>query len=316
MRSLAAILLFAATSALAQQWPAKPIKIVVPFAPGGNVDVTARLVAPGLQELLGQPVIIENKAGAGGTIGADSVAKSPPDGYTLLMGSNSTFSVAPSLYTKNPYHPIRDFVPVVAIAATPFILVVNPAGPKSAKELVDKAKAAPGKTTMASAGTGSSNHLLGELFQEIAGVKFTHVPYKGSSQALQDLMGRQVDLHFDQVTSAGSHVQGGKLRALMVTQPKRASLLPDVPTSAEAGYPAFQATNVTGLMAPAGTPREIVEKVNAAVKKVLERPTSVERLQQLGADNIADTPEKFGAYIQEDFAKWTRIVKEANVKVD
>jgi len=194
--------------------------------------------------------------------------------------------------------------------------VVNPAGPKTAKELVDRAKASPGKTTMASAGTGSSNHLLGELFQETAGVRFTHVPYKGSSQALQDLMGGQVDLHFDQVTSAGNHVQGGKLRALMVTQPKRAAMLPEVPTSEEAGYPAFQATNVTGLMAPAGTPREIVDKVNAATRKVLERPATLERLAQVGADSIADTPEKFGAYIQEDFAKWTRIVKEANVKVD
>jgi tripartite-type tricarboxylate transporter receptor subunit TctC len=315
MRYLA-VLLLAATAAVAQTYPSKPIRIIVPFAPGGNVDVTARLVAPGLQEILGQPVIIENKAGAGGTIGADAVAKSPPDGYTLLMGSNSTFSVAPSLYPKNPYHPIRDFAPVIAIAATPFVLVVNPSGPKSAKELVDKAKAAPGKTTMASAGTGSSNHLLGELFQEISGAKFTHVPYKGSSQALQDLMGGQVDLHFDQVTSAGSHVTGGKLRALMVTQPKRAALLPDVPTSAEVGYPAFQATNVTGLIAPAGTPREIIDKVNAATRKVLERPAAIERLAQIGAESIADTPEKFGAYIQEDFAKWTRIVKEANVKVD
>jgi tripartite-type tricarboxylate transporter receptor subunit TctC len=316
MRVFSALLLIAATSAFAQSWPAKPIKIVVPFAPGGNVDITARLVAPGLQELLGQPVVIENKPGAGGTIGADLVAKAAPDGYTLLMGSNSTFSVAPSLYPKNPYHPIRDFSPVIAIAATPFILVVNPTGPKTAKELVDRAKASPGKTTMASAGTGSSNHLLGELFQEIAGVRFTHVPYKGSSQALQDLMGGQVDLHFDQVTSAGNHVTAGKLRALMVTQPKRAALLPDVPTSEEAGYPAFQATNVTGLMAPAGTPRDIIDKVNAATRKILERPAILERLAQIGADSIADTPEKFGAYIQEDFAKWTRIVREANVKVD
>jgi len=311
----------AATAALAfaaqaQPFPNKPIRLLVGFAPGGNTDTVARVVGQKLADRLGQQVIIENKAGAGGTIGADSVAKSAPDGYTLLMGSNSTFSVAPSLYPKNPYHPIRDLAPVVAIAATPFILVVNPSGPRTAKELVDKAKAAPGKTTMASAGTGSSNHLLGELFQEIAGVKFTHVPYKGSSQALQDLMGGQVELHFDQVTSAGAHVQGGKLRALMVTQPKRAALLPDVPTSAEVGYPAFQATNVTGLMAPAGTPREVIEKLNAATKKVLERPASVERLSQLGAENIADTPEKFGAYVQEDFAKWTRIVKDANVKVD
>ena len=314
--ALCAATLLPAPGAFAQGYPAKPIRIIVPFAPGGNVDITARLVAPGLQELLGQPVVVENKAGAGGTIGADGVAKAAPDGYTLLMGSNSTFSVAPSLYPKNPYHPVRDFAPVIAIAATPFIVVVNPAGPKTAKELVERAKAAPGKVTMASAGTGSSNHLLGELFQEIAGIRVTHVPYKGSSQALQDLMGGQVDFHIDQVTSAGSHVQGGKLRALMVTAAKRAALLPDVPTVAEAGYPSFIATNVTGLIAPAGTPREIIDKVNAATRKVLERPAIIERLAQIGAESVADTPEKFGAYIQEDFAKWTRIVKDANVKVD
>jgi tripartite-type tricarboxylate transporter receptor subunit TctC len=290
---------------------------VVPFAPGGNVDITARLVAPGLQEILGQPVVVENKPGAGGTIGADMVAKAAPDGYTLLMGSNSTFSVAPSLYPRNPYHPVRDFAPIAAIATAPFVLVTNPvSSPKNAADLVAAAKAAPRKLTMSSAGTGSSNHLVGELFQEISGARFTHVPYKGSGQALTDLMGGQVDLHFDQITSAASHIQAGKLKALLVTAPQRVAMLPDIPTASEAGYPTFEATNVTGLLAPAGTPREVIDKLNAATLKVIATPAMRERLAQMGAEPIGGAPDRFGAYIQEDFAKWTRIVKEANVKVE
>ena len=307
----------AAASALAQGYPAKPIRIIVPFAPGGNVDITARLVAPGLSEALGQPVVVENKPGAGGTIGADQVVKSPADGYTLLMGSNSTFSVAPSLYPKNPYNPLRDFAPVISIASAPFVLVTNPAAPsKTARDLVAQAKASPGKLTMSSAGTGSSNHLVGELFQEISGARFTHVPYKGSGQALTDLMGGQVDLHFDQITSAASHIQAGKLRALMVTARERVPMLPDVPTASEAGYPSFEATNVTGLIAPAGTPREIVDKLNAATQKVISQPAFRERLAGIGADAVGGSPEQFAAYIRDDLSKWTRIVKDANVKVD
>ena len=316
-RCLGILALALASTAHAQTYPSKPIKIIVPFAPGGNVDITARLVAPGLTEALGQPVVVENKPGAGGTIGADSVAKSPPDGYTLLMGSNSTFSVAPSLYQKNPYHPIRDFAPVIMIANAHFVLVVKPASPaKTARDLVAQAKAKPGALTMSSAGTGSSNHLVGELFQEISGARFTHIPYKGSGQALTDLMGGQVDLHFDQITSAASHIQGGKLRALLVTAPQRVPMLSDVPTAAEAGYGSFEATNVTGLIAPAGTPREIIDKLNAATQKILAQPAIQERLAGLGAAPAGGTPEQFSAYIRDDFAKWTRIVKDANVKVD
>jgi tripartite-type tricarboxylate transporter receptor subunit TctC len=311
------LLAFAATAAFAQGYPSKPVRIIVPFAPGGNVDITARLVAPGLSEALGQPVVVENKPGAGGTIGADLVAKSPPDGYTLLMGSNSTFSVAPSLYPKNPYHPLKDFAPVIMIASAPFVLVTNPASSaKTAADLVAQAKANPGKLTMSSAGTGSSNHLVGELFQEISGAKFTHIPYKGSGQALTDLMGGQVDLHFDQITSAASYIQAGKLKALLVTAPQRVPMLPDVPTTTEAGYPRFQATNVTGLIAPAGTPREIIDRLNAATQKTLAQPAIRERLAGLGADPAGGTPEQFAAYIRDDFVKWTRIVKDANVKVD
>ncbi|HUP30341.1 MAG TPA: tripartite tricarboxylate transporter substrate binding protein [Usitatibacter sp.] len=317
VRLAAAFVSIAASAAFAQGYPAKPIRILVPFAPGGNVDITARLVSPGLAEALGQPVVVENRPGAGGTIGADVVAKSPADGYTLLMGSNSTFSVAPSLYPKNPYNPLADFAPVIMIASAPFVLVVNPNLPaKSARELVAQAKDFPRKLTMSSAGTGSSNHLVGELFQEISGARFTHVPYKGSGQALTDLMGGQVDLHFDQITSAASHIQGGKLRALMVTAPQRVPMLPEVPTAAEAGYAAFEATNVTGLIAPAGTPRDVIEKLNAATQKVIAQAAVREKFAGIGAETTGGTPEQFAAYIRDDLSKWTRIVKDANVKVE
>jgi tripartite-type tricarboxylate transporter receptor subunit TctC len=316
-RLCATLLLAHACAVTAQPYPSKPIKVIVPFAPGGNVDITARMVAPALSEALGQPVVVENKPGAGGTIGADLVAKSPPDGYTLLMGSNSTFSVAPSLYPKNPYHPVRDFAPVIMIASAPFVLVTNPGlAAKDARELVALAMAAPGKLTMSSAGTGSSNHLVGELFQDISGARFTHVPYKGSGQALTDLMGGQVDLHFDQITSAASHIQAGKLRPLLVTAVKRVPMLPEVPTAAEAGYAAFEATNVTGLIAPAGTPREIVDKLNAATQKVIAQAALREKFAGIGAEATGGTPEQFGAYIRDDLSKWTRIVKDANVKVE
>jgi len=317
IRYIAVLLLAMALPALAQPYPSKPIRVIVPFAAGGNVDITARLIAPGLQEALGQPIVVENKPGAGGTIGADAVAKSAPDGYTLLMGSNSTFSVAPSLYPKNPYNPLADFAPIVMIASAPFVLVVNPGvAAKDARELVALGKASPGKLTMSSAGTGSSNHLVGELFQEISGARFTHIPYKGSGQALTDLMGGQVNLHFDQITSAASHIQGGKLRALLVTAPQRVPMLPDVPTAAEAGFAAFEATNVTGLIAPAGTSREIVDKLNAAIQKVIAQPAIRAKFAEIGAQTTGGTPEQFGAYIRDDLAKWTRIVKDANVRVE
>jgi tripartite-type tricarboxylate transporter receptor subunit TctC len=315
--ALAALAASLATVAAAQTFPSKPIRIIVPFAPGGNVDVTARLVAPALQDALGQPVVVENKPGAAGTIGADLVVRSPADGYTLLMGSNSTFSVAPSLNPKNPYNPAKDFAPVASIAATPFLLVVNPSAPmKTVNELVARAKADPGKLTMASAGTGSSNHLVGELFQDMAKVRFTHVPYKGSNPAISDVMGGQVDMHFDQVTSAGNHVAGGKLRALFVTSKERAPMLPDVPTAAEAGFPGFGPINVTGLIAPAGTPREVIAILNAATNKVLAQAAVKEKFAGVGAVTTGGTPEQFSAYIAEDLARWTKVVKDANVKVE
>jgi tripartite-type tricarboxylate transporter receptor subunit TctC len=318
MKIVAAIVASLALQVFAQGFPDnRPIRIIVPFAPGGNVDIIARIVQPGLSQELGQPVVVENRPGAGGTIGAELVARSAPDGHTLLMGSNSTFSVAPSLYSRIPYHPLKDLAPVVSLASSPFVLVTGAASPaKTAADLVATARSSPGKLTMSSAGTGSSNHLVGELFQRESGTRFVHVPYKGSGDALIALMGGQVDLHFDQLTSAVGHVKSGKLRALMVTSRQRVPMLPEVPTASEAGYASFEATNVTGLMAPGGTPRSIILRINAAANAVIKRPDVVQKFADIGATPTGGTPEDFAAYIEKDLAKWTRIVKEANVKVD
>jgi tripartite-type tricarboxylate transporter receptor subunit TctC len=245
------------------------------------------------------------------------VAKAAPDGYTLLMGSNSTVSVAPALYPKNPYDPVRDFAPVSLVSEVPFVLVLHPSVPaKTAKELIALAKTKPGRMTMASAGTGSSNHLVGELFQSMTGTKLTHVPYKGSGPALVDLMGGQVDMHFDQLPSAIGYIKGGKIKALAVTTQKRAAELPQVPTLAESGVRAFDASGITGVLAPANTPRAIIDRLNAAALKVLALPATKERFASFGAVAIPGTPEAFAAFIKEDFAKWSKVVKDANIKVE
>ncbi len=318
LRTLCAgVALASSMAAVAQTYPAKAIRLIVPFAPGGNVDITARAIGPVLAEVLGQQVIIDNRGGAGGTIGADLVAKAAPDGYTLLMGSNSTVSVAPALYPKNPYDPVRDFAPITLVSEVPFVLVLHPSVPaKTAKELIALAKTKPGSMTMASAGTGSSNHLVGELFQAMTGTKLTHVPYKGSGPALVDLMGGQVDMHFDQLPSAIGYIKGGKIKALAVTTQKRAAELPQVPTLAESGVRGFDASGITGLLAPANTPRAIIDRLNGAALKVLAQPATRERLAGFGAAATPGTPEQFAAFIKEDFAKWSKVVRDANIKVE
>jgi tripartite-type tricarboxylate transporter receptor subunit TctC len=309
--------LLAATSALAQTYPSKPIRIIVPFAPGGNVDITARTVAPELSILLGQPVLVENKPGAGGTIGANEVAKSAPDGYTLLMGSNSTISVAPALYPNNPYNPVRDFAPISNLAQVPFVLVVHPGVPaNNVKELIALAQGKAGQLSMASAGTGSSNHLVGELFQAQTGVRLNHIPYKGSGQALNDLLAGQVSVMFDQLTSASANIKAGKLRALAVSSTARSAALPDVPTFAEAGVAHFDFTNVTGLLAPAGTPPDIIAKLHAAAVKAVNSNAVRERFAAMGVIGVGDQPEQFAWFIREDFARWSKVVKDGNIKVD
>jgi len=301
----------------AQTYPSKPIRLIVPFAPGGNVDITARTVAPELSTLLGQQVIVENKPGAGGTIGANDVAKSPPDGYVLLVGSNSTVSVAPALYPKNPYNPVKDFMPISNLAEVPFVLVVNPAVPaRTVAELVAATKQNPARYSMASAGTGSSNHLVGELFQSSTGAKLTHIPYKGSGQALVDLVGGQVDTMFDQLTSASANIKAGKLRALAVSSSARWPGLNDVPTFGEAGVRNFEITNVTGLLAPAGTPPEVIAKLHAAIVKAMATPAVRERFATLGVAPVGNQPEQFATFIREDFARWTKVVKDGNIKVE
>ena len=303
--------------AYAQSYPTKAVRLIVPFAPGGNVDVTARGIAPRLSEVLGQTVIVENRAGAGGIVGADLVAKSAPDGYTLLMGTNSSFSIAPALYPKVPYNPITDFAPISLVASTPMVLVVRPSSPtKTIKDLITLAKANPGRLMMASGGTGSSNHLVGELFQSLTDVKFTHVPYKGAAPAAVDLLGGRVDLLFDQFSTSGQRIKSGEFRALVVTSKTRAALLPDVPTMAESTVPNFELLNVAGLLAPAGTPIEIIDRLNVAVHKVLNQPAVKERFAAIGVDTGGSTPGELGTFIKQDFAQWTKVVKDANIKVE
>lgn len=313
----AAIALAFSLQTFAQSYPVKPVRLIVPFAAGGNVDITARQIAPGLSELLGQNFIVDNRVGAGGVIGAELVAKSAPDGYTLMMGSNSTVSVAPALYPKLNYHPVRDFAPVSLVATTPFVLVVHPSVPaRSVNELVALAKAKAGRLSMASGGTGSSNHLVGELFQSLTGARFTHVPYKGAGPAGVDLMAGQVDLLFDQLSSSVGPLKSGRIRALAVTSANRVAVFPDIPTAQQAGVAEFEVTNITGVLAPTGTAADIVAKLNAAILKVLAAQATRERFAGLALEAAPGTPGQFAAYIKEDFARWTKVVKDADIKVD
>ena len=315
MKKVLAILLLATgTVAHAQPYPSKSIRIVVPFAPGGNIDINARTVAPGLSELLGQPVVVDNRAGAGGMIGGEIVAKSPADGYTLLMASNSVYSVAPNVYAKPLINPLRDFTAVSGISNVPFVLVIHPSVPaRNFKEFVALVKTKPGQMTMATAGTGTSNHLVGELIQINSGIRMTGVPYKGSGPALIDLMGGQVDSHIDQLAASMAYIKSGRIRALAVTTDKRAPLLPDVPTLAEQGLKGFDATTITGLLAPAGTPKDVIDRIYGAVAKVTAQPAIRERFASLGATALGNSPAEFGEYIKQDYAKWQKVVRDAKI---
>ena len=316
-RILFALLLALTAGAQAQNYPAKTIRIVVPFAPGGNVDINARAVAPGLTELLGQPVVVDNRAGAGGMIGGEIVAKAAPDGYTIGMASNSVYSVAPNVFAKPLYHPLRDYAAISGISNVPFVLVIHPSVPaKTFKEFVALVKTKPGQMTMATAGTGTSNHLVGELIQMNAGIRMTGVPYKGSGPALIDLLGGQVDSHIDQLTASMGYVRSGKIRALAVTTDKRAPLLPDVPTLAEQGLKGFDATTITGLLAPAATPKDIIDRLHSAVVKVTAQQTLRDRFAALGATTLGNSPAEFADYIKQDYAKWQKVVKEANIRAE
>ena len=306
-----------APAAFAQAYPTHSIRLVVPFPAGGTTDILARAAAQKLSESLGQAVVVDNRPGAAGNIGADLVAKSAPDGYTLLMGTVGTHAINPSLYAKMPYDHVKDFVPVVLVAGVPNVLAVYPAFPvNSVAELIALAKSKPGTINFASSGSGTSIHMSGELFKSMAGVDMTHVPYKGSAPALTDLMGGQVQIMFDNLPSALPLIKAGKLRAIAVTSLKRAPALPDVPTISESGLPGFEASSWFGVLAPAGTPSPIVAKINADVNKWLQSPEAREQLLAQGANAAGGTPEQFTAHIRAETEKWAKVVKASGAKAD
>lgn len=312
---LLATLVVAPGVASAQSFPTRPIRMVVPYPPGGNVDISARIVGPALGELLGQTIIVDNRSGGGGNVGATLVAKATPDGHTLLVGSSGPLSVNPVITRDMPYDSVKDFAPVSMVQIVPLVLLVSPKfGIGSVKELIDRAKAQPGKITMASAGTGTTNHFAIELFSSMTGVKLLHVPYKGSGPALGELLGGQVNTMIDQLTSSMGFIKDAKLKVIAVTAAKRVSALPNVPTLAESGVPNYEASTFLGILAPAGTPREIVAKLNAALRKVVAMPAVQDRFRGLGADPGASTPEQFGKTIRDELDKWRSLAKTARLE--
>jgi tripartite-type tricarboxylate transporter receptor subunit TctC len=304
------------TQVLAQAWPSKPLRLVVPFPPGGPTDILGRAVGAKLGELLGQPVIIDNKGGAGGGIGADNVAKSAPDGYSLLLGTTGTHTINPNLYSKLPYDPIKDFVAVSLVVKYLNILVVNPNVPvKSVAELIALAKHKPGQVTFGSAGNGSSNHLTAEMLATMTGVKMQHVPYKGSGPALNDVIAGQISFMFDQYSTVGPNIKAGKLRAIGIATKQRHPLLPDVPTIGES-VPGFEVSPWYGLFAPAGTPKEIIARLNTELTKVMKSQEINDRMTTLGWDPVTNSPEEFTAQIKSELAIWADVVKKSGAKID
>ncbi|MET0202774.1 MAG: tripartite tricarboxylate transporter substrate binding protein [Casimicrobiaceae bacterium] len=316
---LSALMLCAAAAAQAQTqgYPNKAIRWVVPFAPGGTTDILARTVGEKLSVAFGVPVIIENKPGAGGGVGATFVAKAPADGYTIMGGTISTHAINASLYKDLQYDPVKDFVPVMLIARVPNMLVVNPNVPaKNVSELIALLKKNPGKYTFASSGNGTSQHLSGELFKTMTGVDMQHIPYKGSPPALQDVVGGSVSMTFDNITTAWPLAKNGNLRAIAVTTAKRSSIAPDVPTLAESGLPGYEVGSWQGVFAPAGTPPEIVKRLNAEMVKIVNMPDVKEKLTALGAEPVGNTPEEFSAMVKAEVVKWADVVKKSGAKVD
>ncbi|WP_394706549.1 Bug family tripartite tricarboxylate transporter substrate binding protein [uncultured Hydrogenophaga sp.] len=311
-------------SALAQgAWPtAKPVRIVVPFAPGGTTDILARVIAPELSKALGQSFVVDNRAGAGGNIGAEIVAKSPGDGYTLLMGTVGTHGINKALYAKLPYDPQKDFVPVTLVAGVPNVMIMNTQrakalGINTVADFVRYAKANPGKLNMASSGNGTSIHLAGELFKSRNGIFMTHIPYRGSGPAMTDMLAGAMDVMFDNLPSAMPHIQAGNLKAFAVTSAVRSTALPDVPTVAEAGnLPGFEASSWFGLLAPAGTPADIVGRIQQETAKALNSPAVKERLLAQGAIPGGNTPAEFASMIQSEITKWAAVVKTSGARVD
>ncbi len=310
-------LAFAATGGLTQtaKYPDKPVKIVIGFSAGGGTDVVARILALKMSETLGQTVLVENRTGASGMIAGEMVAKSAPDGYTLMMGTQTTFAVAPTLYKKTTLDPARDFSGIAMSAVSPLVLVVNPSVPaKSVQDVIAMAKAKPGQVNYGSGGLGTTPHMSGELFQAIAGIKLSHIAYRGEAPAINDLIGGQIPFMFANLSAIVGNVRAGQVRAVGVTSAKRAAALPDVPTLAESGLPGFEAATWFALVAPAGTPQEIRTRLNAEIKRALALPDVKQRYAALGMTAEDSTPASVDAYIKSEIAKWTKVIKDADIK--
>jgi len=315
--ALAVLLVVAGTAAAQSPYPSKPIRFVVPFPAGGPLDITARALGQDLAKDWGQPVIVDNRPGAGGNIGADFVAKSAPDGYTILMGAVSTHAINVTLYAKLPYDPVKDFAPITLVTSVPNVLVVHPSLPvKNVKELIALAKARPGELNFASGSTGSAGHLAGELFKSMAGVNMVHIPYKGAAPAVMDLLAGHVSLMFDNLASALPNIKAGRVRALAVTTLKRSPVLPQLPTINESGLRGFDVSTWFGVFAPGGTPPEIVAKLNAGIVRILQTPGMRERLAALGAEPVGDKPEEFSAFVKAEILKYARVIKASGARVD
>ncbi len=313
--ALAALLTFGSSLAGAKDWPTRPIKIVVTFPSGGAPDILARIFSE--KAKLGQTVVVDNKPGAGGNIGSDIVAKSSPDGYTIVMGTVGTHSINGAVFTRMPYDMVKDFEPISLLASTPNLLVVNNDLPvKTVQELIAYGKANPDRLSFGSPGIGTSIHVSGELFKTMTGVQMTHVPYKGRQFAIPDLVGGQIQLMFDNMPSALPMANEGKIRAIAQTGAKRSPAAPDIPTIAESGLPDFEATSWFALFAPAGTPKDIIDKLNAEAKRIYHLPDVQERLAKIGLDPITSSPEELAQFQKSEIAKWVKVVKESGAKVD
>jgi len=301
----------------AQSFPAKPIKVIIPFVPGGSSDIVGRAIASKFQEFLGQPAVVENRPGANGAIAAEFVAKSDPDGYTMLVGSIGVFSINAALYKDLRYHPVRDFAPVSLAVTTPNVLITKPTlGAASLKDLLGEMKRNPGKLAYCTSGTGSSDHLTAELLKQASGTDAVHVPYKGGAACQTDIMGNQVDFSFQNLGAVTSYIKAGRMKALAVTAKTRHPQLPDVPSVLEAGVPELVVTSWQAAAVPAKTPREIVARLNDATVKALRSPEIRERMTQIGFDVVASTPEEFGRFMQEEVSRWTRVVQKGGIKAD
>ncbi|HEY8251235.1 MAG TPA: tripartite tricarboxylate transporter substrate binding protein [Burkholderiales bacterium] len=299
------------------QYPAKPLRLIVPFAPGGSTDIFARLIAERAQAPLGQPVVVENRAGAAGNIGAEAVVRSAPDGYTLLMATTGVMAINNALYKSMTYDAAKDLEPVVYVASITNVLIVPPDSPaKSVAELIALAKKEPGKLTFASSGAGASTHMSAELFKSMAGIDILHVPYKGSGPAMPDLMSGRVSMMFENAPGAVSHIKAGKLRALAQTGLKRSSALPEVPTVAESGVPGYESLSWSGIAVPAGTPRAVIDRLNKDLNSILAMADMRQKLAEQGADTIGGPPEAFAAHIRAEREKWSRVIKTANIVVN